>query len=98
MNRPSSGASRKISALGVQRARLRVDAADLDIPTLVLLAGEDRVVSTEVARELAGVLPAATVIEYPGAFHGLLHDPLAPQVMDDLVAWARVRTEVRSEA
>lgn len=89
---------RKISAghwaaLARERQRLRADAADLDVPTLVLLAGDDRLVSTDAARELAGELPAATVIEYPAAFHGLLHDPLTPQVMDDLVAWARARIE-----
>lgn len=94
---------RRISAghwasLTEERERLYADAAGLDIPTLVLLAGDDRVVSTDAARELARRLPAATVIEYPGAFHGLLHDPLAPQVMDDLIAWARARTEAPSEA
>lgn len=94
---------RKISAghwaaLTDERRRLRAAAPDLDIPTLVLLAGDDRVVSTDAARELTERLPRATVIEYPGAFHGLLHDPLAPQVMTDLIAWARARIEVRSQA
>ena len=93
---------RRISAghwasLTAQRERLCADAADLDIPTLVLLAGDDRVVSSDAARELAGRLPEATVIEYPGAFHGLLHDPLAPQVMCDLIAWARARTEAADQ-
>ena len=93
---------RKISAghwatLTEQRQRLRADAAELDIPTLLLLAGDDRVVSTDAARELADRMPAATVIEYPDAYHALLHDPVAPKVMLDLIAWAQARTEVRTE-
>jgi alpha-beta hydrolase superfamily lysophospholipase len=90
---------RKISAghwasLTRERERLRAGAADLDLPTLMLLAGDDRVVSTEAARELAERMPAATVIEYPDAYHALHHDPVAPQVMRDLIAWVRARTEV----
>lgn len=94
---------RKISvghwaALTRERERLGAEAAELDIPTLFLLAGDDRVVSTDAARELAGRMPAARVIEYPGAFHALLHDPQASEVMCDLLAWALARTEARAEA
>lgn len=78
--------------------RLCADAAELEIPTLFLLAGNDRVVSTDAARELAGRMPTATIIEYPGAFHALLHDPLASEVTCDLLAWALARTEPRIEA
>lgn len=89
---------RKISAghwaaLTRERERLRADAGGLDIPTLLLLAGDDRIVSTEAARELADRMPDATVIEYPGAFHALHHDPVAPEMILDLFAWARVRLE-----
>lgn len=94
---------RKISvghwaSLTEERERLDADAARLEIPTLFLLAGDDRVVSTEAARELAGRMPTATVIEYPGAFHALLHDPLASEVTCDLLAWALARTEASVEA
>lgn len=93
---------RKISlghwaALTEERERLRAEAAKLEIPTLFLLAGDDRVVSTEAARELAGRTPAATIVEYPGAYHALLHDPLAPEVMSDLLAWSLARAEARFE-
>lgn len=89
---------RKISvghwaSLTEERERLAADAAELDVPTLFLLAGDDRVVSTDAARELAGRMPAATIIEYPEAFHALLHDPVAPDVTRDLLAWALARTE-----
>ncbi len=93
---------RKISvghwaAVSEERERLCAEAAELDIPTLFLLAGDDRVVSTAAARRLAERMPTATVIEYPGAFHALLHDPLASEVMCDLLAWSLARTEVRTE-
>lgn len=93
---------RKISvghwaSLTEERERLRADVANLEIPTLFLLAGDDRVVSTDAARELAGRMPASTIVEYPEAFHALLHDPLAAEVMCDLLAWALARTEVRVE-
>ena len=81
------------AALTRERERLRADAVSLDIPTLMLLAGDDHVVSTEAARELADRMPAATVIEYPGAYHALHHDPVAPEMMLDLFAWARARLE-----
>lgn len=90
---------RKISVghwaqLTEERERLCAEAATLEIPTLFLLAGDDRVVSTDAARELAGRMPAATIIEYPGAYHALLDDPLAPEVMNDLVGWSLARAEI----
>lgn len=94
---------RKISvghwaALTAARERLVADAGELEIPTLFLLAGDDRVISTDAARALARRMPTATVIEYPEAFHALLHDPLASEVTCDLLAWALARTEPRIEA
>lgn len=80
-------------ALTRERRRLVEGAADLEVPTLVLLAGEDRIVSTAAAREFAAAAADATVIEYPGAFHGLHHDPVASRMSADLVAWARTRIE-----
>ncbi|MFW6089561.1 MAG: alpha/beta hydrolase [Gemmatimonadota bacterium] len=93
---------RKISvghwaSLTEARERLDADAAELEIPTLFLLAGDDRVVSTDAARKLAGRMPAATIIEYPEAFHALLHDPLAREVVCDLLAWTLARMEDGAE-
>ena len=91
---------RRISAshwieLERERARL-VAAADLDLPTLVLLAGDDRVVSTPATLAFARRLPDATVREYPEAFHALHHDPVTPAVYAELIAWADARIADRS--
>jgi len=81
------------AALTRERERLVAEAASLEVPTLMLLAGDDRVVSTEASRDLASRMPAATAIEYPGAYHALHHDTSAPEVLRDMFAWARARIE-----
>ena len=85
---------RRISAghwadLTRERKRLLEAAGELRLPTLVLLAGEDRIVSTEASQDFADHLPDCTVIEYPDAFHALHQDPVAPAVIRDLTAWVR---------
>lgn len=80
-------------ALGRERERLRIDAPATSVPTLFLLAGEDRIVDTAAARELAGRMPAATTVEYPDAYHDLLHDPVAARVFDDLLSWVERRVD-----
>lgn len=81
------------AALTRERERLREEADRLAIPTLLFLAGEDRVVDTAAARALAERLPAATVIEYPDAYHALHHDPVEPAMTGDLLGWALMRCE-----
>ena len=78
-------------ALNEQRACLVAEAGTLRTPTLVLVAGDDRVVDTGASRAFAERLPEATVRAYPEAFHALHHDPATPRVLDDLFAWARSR-------
>ena len=92
---------RRISAshwieLERERARLEASATDLDLPTLVLVAGGDRVVSTPATLEFARRLPDATVREYPEAFHALHHDPDTPEVYAELIAWTDARIADRS--
>lgn len=79
-----------------ERARLEASAADLDLPTLVLVAGNDLVVSTPVSLAFARRLPDATVREYPEAFHALHHDPDAPRMFAELLAWTDARIADRS--
>lgn len=81
------------TALSRERARLWEEADRLRVPTLVLLAGDDRVVDTEAARALAERLPDGTVVEYPAAYHALHHDPVEPAMTDDLLGWALARCE-----
>lgn len=81
------------AAITRERALLREGAADLAVPTLIQLAGEDRVVDTDAARVLAERLPEATVILYPDAYHALHHDPATAEATHDLLAWAFGRAE-----
>lgn len=79
------------AALTRERARLQAGAADLTTPTLLQLPGDDRVVDTAASRAFGQQLPNARIIEYPGAYHALHHDPATPQVLHDLLAWAEGR-------
>lgn len=81
------------NALTVERERLVAGAGALRTPTLVLLAGEDRIVSLAAARDFAAALPSATVLEYEAAFHALPHDPVASGMTADLLAWAAARLD-----
>lgn len=87
---------RRISAghwisLEPEQTRLMAGAADLRLPTLLQLAGEDRIASTEAALALGQALPDATIIEYAHAFHPLHVDPLSGRVIEDLIDWMRQR-------
>jgi lysophospholipase len=76
-------------AIGAEQRRLLIEADRLTLPTLLLLAGEDRIVSTDAARELGESLPDVTVIEYAEAFHALHADPDSGSVFSDVVEWMR---------
>lgn len=85
---------RRISAghwvsLEPEQRRLMARAADLSLPILLQLAGEDRIASTEAAIALGQALPDATIVEYPHAFHPLHVDPVSGQVFEDLIDWVR---------
>lgn len=65
------------------------------VPTLLQLAGEDRVVSTAAARDLGNRLGGdCRIIEYEHAFHDLYHDPAGEAAAADLVRWLDDRLEV----
>lgn len=76
-------------ALEAEQRRLVDQAGSLTMPTLLLLAGEDRIVSTAASRALGRALPDVTVVEYPEAFHVLHADPISGQVFKDLIEWIR---------
>jgi alpha-beta hydrolase superfamily lysophospholipase len=74
----------------MQRAseRLVEDAPRLRVSVLLLLAGEDAVVSNTASREFASLLPSTPgIIEYDDAFHALFHDPRAPEIFGDVRSW-----------
>jgi alpha-beta hydrolase superfamily lysophospholipase len=76
-------------------AAARRDAARFTIPTLVLVAGVDRLVDARGARELAAALPAGvgTLRVYDDLYHELFNErePDRTRVLDDLCAWLEER-------
>lgn len=68
---------------------LREERHRIVTPLLVLLAGDDRIVSTAAAEQFAGSLRAPVTLRlYPDFFHSLFHEPGREAVYDDLAAWA----------
>lgn len=67
---------------------LRSEAAEVDCPCLVIAAPDDRVVSPKSGRQLAEMLPNATLIE-PRAGHGAMVHPAVniAELLDDKNLW-----------
>ncbi|MCP5149210.1 MAG: lysophospholipase [Ectothiorhodospiraceae bacterium] len=74
-----------IAAQGAM-AEARVAGA---MPTLLLLAGDDRIVCNAAARTLHAALTSdpEAVREYPGLYHALFHELDHRLVVDDTVSW-----------
>ncbi len=74
------------------QAMIRARARTLTVPTLMLLAGEDRIVANEAnlsfARDAGGVVE---VHDCPTLFHELFLEPEAAAVLADISAWLRAR-------
>ena len=75
---------------GVLRAqtRMRASAAHLRVPTLLLVAGQDRIVSTEAA--LAFARDAGNIVHtrrYETLYHELFLEPEREQVIADIACW-----------
>jgi len=70
------------------QARIRLQAKELNVPTLMLLAGGDRIVANEAsltfAREAGSVVE---VRDYPGLFHEMFLEPEADLVLADTSTW-----------
>jgi alpha-beta hydrolase superfamily lysophospholipase len=63
-------------------------ARDLKTPTLILMAGEDRLVSNEATLGFAQAAgPIVAVKRYDKLFHELFLEPERDQVIDDLIRW-----------
>jgi alpha-beta hydrolase superfamily lysophospholipase len=81
-----------LAALRTQ-ARIRLQPKELHVPTLMLLAGGDRIVANETA--LAFAREAGSVVEirdYPELFHEMYLEPEAAVVLADIAAWLLGRT------
>jgi len=75
----------------------RAAAGTVHVPTLLLLAGRDRITHNEATRSLIYSMTARKrVITYPGAHHTLEFEPDPEPYFADLVAWLeQVEREVR---
>jgi alpha-beta hydrolase superfamily lysophospholipase len=74
----------------VRRAQARIQAAPdkLQIPTFLMAAGDDRLVSTEAALAFARAVGARVdVRSYPGLYHELFLEPERDAVIGDMVGW-----------
>jgi alpha-beta hydrolase superfamily lysophospholipase len=66
--------------------RLNRDLGRLDLPTLVIHGGDDRLVPTASSEPLAGLDRVERKV-YDGLRHETLNGPEGPQVAADIVAW-----------
>jgi len=72
------------------QARIRAGVAPLRIPTLILVAGQDRIVSSDATLAFAQAAgPAVAVRRYEDAYHDLFIEPEQDQVVGDILAWLR---------
>ncbi len=89
------GTARWFTETQKTQALVLSSAASITIPTLFLIAGDERLVSTEANRafmeRLGGLEP--TWIEYPGLRHEVFNEVERVRVLDDLVAWFGDRLE-----
>jgi alpha-beta hydrolase superfamily lysophospholipase len=64
-----------------------------EVPLLLLLAGQDRIIDNARTRHFVERFPAAdkTIIEYPGAHHTLEFEPDPDRFINDLLNWLERR-------
>jgi alpha-beta hydrolase superfamily lysophospholipase len=76
-------------------AAARRDAARFTVPTLLLVAGRDRLVDPQGAREFAAALPpgVGTLHVYDDLYHELFNErePDRTRVLDELCTWLEAR-------
>lgn len=75
-------------------ARARKLASVLNLPVLMLLPGEDRMIDTDYSEGYFERIASQdkTLIGYPGHFHALLLDKDRERVLEDITAWILKRT------
>jgi lysophospholipase len=76
------------------QARIRAHARNVKVPTLLLLAGEDRIVANEAnhafARAAGGMVEVRT---YDHLFHELFLEPESEVVVTDIASWLLARAD-----
>ncbi|MBU0551415.1 lysophospholipase, partial [Myxococcota bacterium] len=73
---------------------------DIKLPTLMQLAGEDKIASTPTAKARFEALGAAdkTCLEYPGLYHEIWFERARQAPLADLSAWLKARAERSTRA
>jgi len=70
------------------QAAVAAGGRHIRVPLLLLLAGEDRIVSRSASEAFAGTLPGdVTVRTYPGFFHEIFNEPERARVFRDVEPW-----------
>ena len=82
-----------MSRLTLQLWHASRQANALVMPTLMLLGEEDRVTDHRVTYQLYQKINPGLrhMVEFPTAFHDLLHDPMHPQVFAAMRHWVEHR-------
>jgi alpha-beta hydrolase superfamily lysophospholipase len=79
------------------QARVQARAGSLTVPTLMLLAGDDRIVANGACRAFAKRAKAMVCMRtYQGLFHELYAEPEAESVLNDIATWLWDRLEKRT--
>ena len=95
-------AARLYDFLVAAGAAARRDAAGFTVPTLLLVAGDDRLVDARGAREFADALPAGTgtLHWHDGLYHELFNErePDREAVLRELDAWLEARLAAEAPA
>jgi alpha-beta hydrolase superfamily lysophospholipase len=80
------------------QARLTTTPAPLRLPTLVLVAGQDKIVSSEATLAFAAAAgPAVAVRRYEALYHDLFLEPEREQVIADVVSWLRAPAAIGAD-
>ena len=76
-------------------AYLRFAAKAVDVPTLLMLAGHDRIIDNARTRDFVARFASGDkeIIEYADAHHTLEFEPNPDRFIDDLIAWLESRQE-----
>lgn len=74
----------------MRRVREEVDSYP-HVPTLVMQAGADRIVSPQVTRSWTEALPISEkqYVEWPGCYHEIFNEPEKKEVVHRLLQWLR---------
>ena len=85
--------ARLLKAMVRAMAYCRLSAPTLKVPTLLLVAGDDRLVDPDGSRQFFAKSPPgmAQMHLYPGLFHEVLNEPESERVFADIRAWLATR-------